>query len=466
MNKNDTIIDDTFVEIKTLGVGFTSKVILAEHRDTGYKLAIKIFKPIRNYNILLDSFRKEVDSMKNLRHENLINIIAANESGVMVKGKVKENIMYLGVELAENAELFDFVADPGKQFSEDFARHFFKQLILGLKSMHDIKVAHRDLKTENLFLNNEFHLKIGDFGFSKFMNPDSHYGKLKTQLGTSGYQCPEMLEGQLYDGAANDIFACGVILFILTKAYPPFREAKKTDNWYRHIYYEKFDNFWTTHSKRGNSLSKELVELITGMLRYKNRLTIEDILKHEWLKGDVPSPEVFEKEMKERKKIVDARREKDAQEAMLLQKSGANNGQVYRGESEDLLVKKLVDEFESYNIGNYIQWDNHSARNLLRFNSSDVKSVFNNLIEILVYEKAEITLSTTHFSLEAKIDYTEKINDDEGKESDFTTICNFTAEAYIDYDQSCVFIELIKDRNTDAFIFKDLVDQLTNKYMK
>ena len=165
--------------------------------------------------------------MKNLKHENLINVIAANESGVMMNEGNKSSIMYIGVELAENAELFDYIADPGKEFSEPFARHYFKQILSGLKSMHDQGIAHRDLKTENLFLSSDFTLKIGDFGFSKFMDSQVNNGKLKTQLGTSGYQCPEMLEGQLYSGTANDIFAIGVILFILVKAYPPFREAKK-----------------------------------------------------------------------------------------------------------------------------------------------------------------------------------------------------------------------------------------------
>ena len=96
-----------------------------------------------------------------------------------------------------------------------------------------------------------------------------------------GYQCPELVEGKLYDGESNDIFACGVILFILVNAYPPFREAKKTDNWYRHLYFEKFDSFWAAHKKA--NVSNELKELITGMLKANNRWTINDILNSQWM---------------------------------------------------------------------------------------------------------------------------------------------------------------------------------------
>jgi len=224
--------------------------------------------------LLLENFRKEVASMKNFSNENLVRIIACNENWVYLKPNKKKNIMYLGVELAENAELFDFIADPWKWFDEKMARALFKQIISWLNSMHQINIAHRDLKTENIFVTSEFQVKVWDFWFAKYMDPNNNDGKLKTQLWTSWYQSPELLENQAYKWDANDIFACWVILFILVNGYPPFREARKTDNWYRHIYYEKFDFFWSLHGKKTSGLSQELKELITWTLRYKNRFTM------------------------------------------------------------------------------------------------------------------------------------------------------------------------------------------------
>lgn len=460
--KPEKIIDETFVVSKTLGMGFTSEVILAEHRETGYKLAIKIFKPIKQYKILLENFRKEVDSMKNLRHPNLVNVIAANESGIIVSEGHKDSIMYIGVELAENAELFDYIADPGKEFSETFARHYFKQILSGLKSMHDQGIAHRDLKTENLFLSSDFTLKIGDFGFSKFMDSQINNGKLKTQLGTSGYQCPEMLEGQLYSGSANDIFAIGVILFILVKAYPPFREAKRTDNWYRHLYSEKFDFFWQSHSKRGTSPSKELKELLEGTLRYKNRWTMEDVLNCEWLKGDLPSDESFFGEMNERKKIVDARRDNDAREAMKINSKTQGNI-MYRGETEEenfnQISKKLIQlNAETFNPKS---WDHHPTRYLLINNGSNVLDHYKQLIKYLVNESGTINISEDDFSFEASVGVVPK--DIEEEEKNYKATCEFTAQFYADYQNEKTIIELIKDKNTDIFSFNTLIENLSSK---
>ena len=331
--------------------------------------------------------------------------------------------------------------------------------------MHKLQVAHRDLKTENLFLDKDFTLKIGDFGFSKFMNPEQNFGKLKTQLGTSGYQSPELLEGQLYDGAANDIFALGVILFILTKAYPPFREARKTDSWYRHIYFEKFENFWAAHSKRGANISPELIDLITGMLRYKNRYTMEDIVNSAWMKGSHPSEDIFKAEMQARKQKVDARREKEAQEALLIQNQ-QQGGKIYRGENEEVIIERLTNQLNDFGVENFSikEWDSHSSRYLLRFLNTDAKEVFINLINILVNEKAEISLSENDFNLQAEMPFENE--NEERNEEEPQSSCMFSAQLYIDYNTASCVIELVKDNNTDAFLFKNLVEHLTEKYMK
>lgn len=458
--KPGKVIDETFVVNKTLGMGFTSEVILAEHLETGFKLAIKIFKPIKHFKIMLENFRKEVESMKDLKHQNLVNVIAANESGVMMNEGNKTSIMYIGVELAENAELFDYIADPGKEFSEPIARQYFKELISGLKFMHDKGIAHRDLKTENLFLDSEFSLKIGDFGFSKFMDSEINQGKLKTQLGTSGYQCPEMLEGQLYNGTANDIFAIGVILFIMIKAYPPFREAKKTDSWYRFIYFEKFENFWQTHNKRGQLPSKELQDLLQGMLRYKNRWTMNDILTCEWLQGESPLEESFKEEMKKRKIIVDARRERDAIEAQKAENRKCQGNGIYRGEDDEENFEKIQKKLIDFNVENFIPkvWDHHPSRYLLASKGANIYEHYQRLIELIISESGEVNVSDEDYYFTASM----SIKNSES-ETENDSICGFTAQFYVDYSTDRTLVELIKDRSSDIFSFMSLFDILSTK---
>jgi len=464
MTTTEKIIDETFIIHQTLGQGFTSEVVLGEHKETGYKLAIKMFKPLKDVKLMVESFRKEVDSMKNFKHPNLINIIAANENGVYVRpGHNKQYVMYLGVELAENAELFDFIADPGYGFNEKMARALFKQMMAGLKSMHEIKVAHRDLKTENIFLDSNFNLKLGDFGFSKFMDPHHNEGKLKTQLGTSGYQCPELIEKQLYSGESNDIFACGVILFILVNAYPPFREAKKTDNWYRHIYYDKPENFWTVHSKKCK-ISNELKELISGMLRYKNRWTMHDIENCEWLKGSLPTQDEYIADMSKRKVKVDERRKREAEEKLLAEGGDSGSG-VYRGEAEEEIISQLVKQLEESKISTTLKLERQLPKTYLRFEGDNHEQIIKNLITLIVNEGGKVKLDDEKYSLTAEeVPLVDELLPSDGneKEEDVPKV-DFTATLYTDENTQSTIVDFIKHDTCDYISFKMLISYFNKK---
>ena len=222
---------DQFIILKTLGKGLTADVFLAEHTETKLNVALKVYKPIKDFNVQERSFEIEVKVMQELKHKNIVQILAANLRGILKSpGKKDSEIMYMCLELCEGGEFFDYIADPCNYLCDNTARFYFQQLISGLKVMHDNGFAHRDLKTENIFIDSDFNLKIGDLEFAKHMDISKNFGMLKTMIGTSGYQSPELLEGNYYDGVANDIFAAGVILFIMYCGYPPFCEAKKQIN--------------------------------------------------------------------------------------------------------------------------------------------------------------------------------------------------------------------------------------------
>jgi len=92
-------------------------------------------------------------------------------------------------------------------------------------------VAHRDLKLENLLVDEKLNLKVADFGFAKNKN----INKLKSYKGTHTYMAPEIRDAKVYDGKKVDIFSAGVILFILTQGIFPFQAAKKEDHYYKMI---------------------------------------------------------------------------------------------------------------------------------------------------------------------------------------------------------------------------------------
>lgn len=106
-----------------------------------------------------------------------------------------------------------------------------------LSFMHAKKIAHRDLKLENILVDEQLNLKVADFGFAAIQKID----KLKSYRGTMTYMAPEIKEGKIYDGAKVDIFSVGVILFILVQGIFPFKEARKDEYFYNLILQGKLD---------------------------------------------------------------------------------------------------------------------------------------------------------------------------------------------------------------------------------
>lgn len=90
-------------------------------------------------------------------------------------------------------------------------------------------MVHRDLKLENILLDDKLNIKVVDFGFSCY----KHVDKLKSYKGTQTYMAPEIKEGLVYDGKKTDVFAAGVILFVLVLGIFPFKEAKKGEYFYK-----------------------------------------------------------------------------------------------------------------------------------------------------------------------------------------------------------------------------------------
>lgn len=131
-----------------------------------------------------------------------------------------------------------------------------------LKYLTSKKVAHRDLKLENILVDNEFNLKVADFGFATYKN----FTKLKSYRGTKTYMAPEIKEGKTYDGRQIDIFSVGVILFIIVMGIFPFQEAKPDDYYYRMLLSGKQDKYWKKTG--GADLSSEFKDLIEKMLNY------------------------------------------------------------------------------------------------------------------------------------------------------------------------------------------------------
>jgi serine/threonine protein kinase len=212
-------------------------------------------------------------------------------------------VAYCVLELIENGELFDYVAQG--MFKPKVIRHYFRQMLAALNYLQSKGLSHRDLKPENCMLDANYNLKIMDFGFAAPTHGRDGSGKLSTNLGTPGYMAPEILEGQQYMGPSVDTFAFGVIMFILYAGYPPFSDAVRTDRHYKYIKNEQWDMFWMAHhkDKPEGFWDPEFMSLLTYMMNHdvSMRLPMADLAAHPWVtRDDCPSAAELQADMGER----------------------------------------------------------------------------------------------------------------------------------------------------------------------
>ena len=154
-------------------------------------------------------------------------------------------------------------------------------------------------------LDSNFNLKVADFGFSsnKTLN--------KTRMGTDGYMAPEIYMGHKYSGQAVDLFAAGIVLFIMVTQHPPFTKATPKDQLYKAISANRLDVFWKAHSLNEENgidfISDSLKDLISSMLAFDpvHRPSLAEIKEHEWYNGPVPTYEEIKEEFIKRKHELD-----------------------------------------------------------------------------------------------------------------------------------------------------------------
>eukprot|EP00292_Cryptomonas_paramecium_P009045 CAMPEP_0113712618 /NCGR_PEP_ID=MMETSP0038_2-20120614/31495_1 /TAXON_ID=2898 /ORGANISM="Cryptomonas paramecium" /LENGTH=249 /DNA_ID=CAMNT_0000639171 /DNA_START=32 /DNA_END=778 /DNA_ORIENTATION=+ /assembly_acc=CAM_ASM_000170 len=164
-----------------------------------------------------DSARKEVSILGALKHPNIIEYRDSFEDG---------GFLCIVMAFADGGDLTGRIkVQQGlrKGFSEDQILDWFVQICLGMKHVHDRKILHRDLKSQNIFLTGSHKIiKLGDFGIAKVL--DSTNGFAKTSIGTPYYLSPEICEGRPYS-FKSDVWSLGVVLYELCTLRCPFDAA-------------------------------------------------------------------------------------------------------------------------------------------------------------------------------------------------------------------------------------------------
>lgn len=399
---------DEYEVLKDLGAGAFSTVKLAKHKDTGALVALKIIKEEGLENTsTMNTFKNEVDIMKELSHPNLINMLSSTDEGVLksATGETKENIIYLTLELATGGELFDFIAQTGS-FSEPVARFYFHQMIDAFEYLHTKGISHRDMKPDNIMLDNEFNLKIADFGFS------SRAASNQSFKGTRSYMAPEILIGAKYYGSMVDIFAAGIILFIMVTQIPPFQMAHPKDGWYKFVCSNRMDKFWKFHGQNQpggiDFFSKSFMDLINWIFNFDHttRPSLAEIKAHEWYNGPVATKEEIYAEFSERKAQLESGSDESVPETNVDPKTFTDNSinRDVKGEIADSAGLPSLDRKEApwiKEIGNFTKF----------FSKSSLQSLFDCVAEFATSKTSDYEFSLTEYSTTMTI--TEEVEENE-----------------------------------------------------
>ncbi|XP_076782631.1 sperm motility kinase 2A-like [Arvicanthis niloticus] len=252
-----------YVVLNTIGQGGYAKVKLARHRLTGKLVAVKI---IRKREHWCHPVTSEVDILKMTNHPNIISLFQVIET--------KKRI-YLIMELATGKLLYEHIQEAG-YLQEDEARRIFKQILSAMSYCHDQGIIHRDLKADNIMIDNNGKIKILDFGLGTQVKSGQ---KLSFHCGTYLFSAPEVLLGRRYDGPKIDVWTLGVVLFYMTTGRLPFDDAS-TPQLRKKIVLGKYSI--------PRCLSIELQHIISYLLTTNpiHRPTITEVMMHPWLKKD------------------------------------------------------------------------------------------------------------------------------------------------------------------------------------
>uniref|UniRef100_A0A3P8N5R8 Serine/threonine-protein kinase DCLK2 n=1 Tax=Astatotilapia calliptera TaxID=8154 RepID=A0A3P8N5R8_ASTCA len=195
---------------RTLGDGNFAVVRECVERSTGREYALKIISKdkCRGKEHMIQS---EVSILRRVKHPNIVLLIEEMDT---------QNELYLVMELVKGGDLFDAITSSNKYTERDASSMLFN-LASAIKYLHSLNIVHRDIKPENLLVyehnDGSKSLKLGDFGLATVVN-----GPLYTVCGTPTYVAPEIVAEMGY-GLKVDIWAAGVITYILLCGFPPFR---------------------------------------------------------------------------------------------------------------------------------------------------------------------------------------------------------------------------------------------------
>jgi tRNA A-37 threonylcarbamoyl transferase component Bud32 len=279
-----SIVEEKYVlSDKVLGSGAFSQVLLCNEKSSPHRhMALKVvdkkkfaqFRRLRHTELTVDSERKVMERME---HPNIVKLHETFDT---------PSCFYLVMEYVAGGDLLERILDHGI-YAQPVTRRLFADVLKGIRCMHENGIVHRDIKPENILLTTvgiDAVAKIADMGIAKHL--DSEFGspphvQKATVCGTMNYFAPEMVHaasgGLSSYGKAVDMWAAGVVLYIMLCGFPPFDE----ENLYEQIASGRY-GFEADQWVNVSSLAKDMVQKLM-MVDAQKRLAIAEAFEHPWM---------------------------------------------------------------------------------------------------------------------------------------------------------------------------------------
>lgn len=321
------LLDQKYSIIRNLGGTVNTKAHLVRDVTNSDILAIKIAEKEEK-----EELEKEYDFLSAFDHPNIIkphifipdgNLVWEDDRKILGSKTEDDKEIdakewaYFTLKFYENGDLFENISRGGP-VHEGIAMYYFLQLVNAVEYLHLRNVAHRDIKLDNILLDDNFQVMLIDFGFAeewRLKKADTIDDLVKAKpMGTKGYISPEQLfnEGNEHIWLKKcDIFALGVILFILLKGVSPFESPSRDDEYYQYLMAKKNNYFWKMHQMKRRKTKNKVFSILTHEAKSlvcdllnpdpNKRPDISEIKDHPWFwKKEPLSDEEIRKLMSER----------------------------------------------------------------------------------------------------------------------------------------------------------------------
>nr|CCA23010.1 calciumdependent protein kinase putative [Albugo laibachii Nc14] len=260
-------IEDCLEFQEIIGSGHFGCVKRAISRSSGKEWAVKVVQ-LQN-EMDKESLKNELDILKRLHHPHIVRVTGSYEDSMQ---------LYMIMQLCRGKSLYEHLYKEKRVFSEDEVKRMIKCLLRAIAFLHSNLIIHRDLKLENLLLEQSESigtLKLCDFGLSTRYKRGE---KLVRSLGTIDYIAPEVLEGEYTEKC--DLWSVGVICYELLTGISPFG-CPTTDETMKKI----FDPVLIFHDSVWKSYSSHAICFIKSLVKedFNSRLSAEQALEHKWL---------------------------------------------------------------------------------------------------------------------------------------------------------------------------------------